>query len=578
MLTRRDLLKMGMIGTGGLVVLPPGGGYGRVSRFFDNQGSSPRLTPFVDELPGTGSSPFATLTPAGAPGAVFPDTQDYAKPFCGQTTQCFEIDVVERNVKFHRDLPPTSVWTYVDRHGANIPDRLITFQYPTIKLGQPAGGGILARFHNSLPTAPRDFGFPNVTVHFHGGHQPAPADGFPHDLVNRPADFPNVTIPAGGFHDYMYPFLDVGCVDGPIEVGERPSTYWFHDHFLDFTGQNVYRGLCDIAPAFDDLDAGDENAAHTLRLPSGDYDIPMVLMDKTFDVSGALIFDPFNLDGFLGDTMTVNGAVQPYCHVKRRKYRFRFLDGCNARMFQIFVTDDRGHTFPMTQIATEGGLLGHPIRNLESFLLHMSQRVEVVVDFGDPIFDGLQAVYFENRMAQSDGRKPDGVTSSGTRLVKLIIDNPGQGRVDDPSQLANTLRPFAPISAAELSAAEHRSFDFDRSHGVFTINGVPVDIEKPIALVKRNRGQIWTFTNKSSGWWHPNHVHSEFMRVLTRNGQTPAANELDGNAKKDTILLKGGDTVQVYVVFRDYSGPFVFHCHNLEHEDMAMMGRYDVVD
>jgi FtsP/CotA-like multicopper oxidase with cupredoxin domain len=570
---------MGIASAGGAVLLPPGGGYGRVSGFFDgNQGSSPRLTPFVDELPGTGSSPFETLTPAGAPGAIFPDTQAYARPFCGQTTRCFEIDVVERNVKFHRDLPPTSVWAYVDRLAGNIPDRLISFQYPPIKLGEVPGGGILARVHNSLPTAPRDFGFPNITVHFHGGHQPAAADGFPHDLVNRPADFPNVTIPAGGFHDYMYPFIDVGEFDQPIEEDERASTYWFHDHFLDFTGPNVYRGLANIVPAFDDLDADDENDPHRLRLPSGDYDIPLVLLDKTFDVSGALIFDPFNQDGFLGDTMTVNGVVQPYCHVKRRKYRFRFLDGCNARFFQIFLTNDHAQTFPMTQIATEAGLLGHPIRNLQSFLLHMSQRVEVVVDFGDPIFDGQQAVYFENRMAQSNGRKPDGVTRSGTKLVKFIIDNPGQGRVDDPSTVDDTLRPFAPISAAELSVAEHRSFEFNRSHGVFTINGDPVDLEKPVALVKRDRGQIWTFINKSGGWWHPNHVHSEFMRVLKRNGRTPAANELDGNARKDTILLEGGDTVQVYVKFRDYTGPFVFHCHNLEHEDMAMMGRFDVID
>ena len=574
MVTRRDLLKMGILGSSGFVTLPSGGGFGRVSRFFDhnNQGSSPRLTPFVDELPGTGNSPFQTLTNVDA----FSNVQDYAQPFCGPRTHYYEIAVVERNVKFHRDLPPTSVWAYVDKWGGNIPDRLITFQYPKIRLGQQIGGGYLARVHNFLTTAPRDFGFPNVTVHFHGGHQPSPADGFPHDISNRPSSFPaQVTIPVGGFHDYAYPFADVGIFDGPIEEAERPSTYWFHDHFLDFTGQNVYRGLANIAPAFDELDAGDETASDTLALPSGAHDIPLVLMDKTFDISGTMVFDPFNGDGFLGDTMTVNGVVQPYCRVQRRKYRFRFLNGSNARLYQIFATNDLRQTFPMTQIATEGGLLGHPIRNLQSFSLFMSERVEVVVDFADRIFDGQQVVYFENRMAQSDGRKPDGVSSRGTKLVKFIID---PATVDDPSRVPDTLRPFAPISAAELNASEHRSFRFDRRHGVFTINGEPVDIEKPVALVKRNKGQVWTFSNNSGGWWHPNHVHLEFMRVLRRNGRTPPLNELDGNAKKDTILLKGGDKVVVYVKFRDYPGPFVTHCHNLEHEDMAMMGRFDVVD
>ena len=274
-----------------------------------------------------------------------------------------------------------------DKWGGNIPDRLITFQYPKIRLGQQIGGGYLARVHNFLTTAPRDFGFPNVTVHFHGGHQPSPADGFPHDISNRPSSFPaQVTIPVGGFHDYAYPFADVGIFDGPIEEAERPSTYWFHDHFLDFTGQNVYRGLANIAPAFDELDAGDETASDTLALPSGAHDIPLVLMDKTFDISGTMVFDPFNGDGFLGDTMTVNGVVQPYCRVQRRKYRFRFLNGSNARLYQIFATNDLRQTFPMTQIATEGGLLGHPIRNLQSFSLFMSERVEVVelqgVDLG----------------------------------------------------------------------------------------------------------------------------------------------------------------------------------------------------
>jgi len=206
MVTRRDLLKMGILGSSGFVALPSGGGFGRVSRFFDhnNQGSSPRLTPFVDELPGTGSSPFQTLTNVDA----FSNVQEYAQPFCGPRTHYYEMAVVERNVKFHRDLPPTSVWAYVDRWGGNIPDRLITFQYPKIRLGQQIGGGYLARVHNFLTTAPRDFGFPNVTVHFHGGHQPSPADGFPHDIRNRPSslnplgrleEFPqNVTIPVGG--------------------------------------------------------------------------------------------------------------------------------------------------------------------------------------------------------------------------------------------------------------------------------------------------------------------------------------------------------------------------------------------
>src|SRR5207247_3606469 len=214
-------------------------------------------------------------------------------------------------------------------------------------------------------TAPRGLAFRNVTSYLHGGHAPSAAYGFPRDISNGPSSFPaQVTIPVGGFHDYAYPFADVGIFDGPIEEAERPSTYWFHDHFLDFTGQNVYRGLANIAPAFDELDAGDETASDTLALPSGAHDIPLVLMDKTFDISGTMVFDPFNGGGFFGDTMTVNGVVQPYCRVQRRKYRFRFLNGSNASMYQIFATNDLRNTLLMSLIASVGRLLGLPMRDL----------------------------------------------------------------------------------------------------------------------------------------------------------------------------------------------------------------------
>ena len=568
MVTRRDLLKLGVFGAGGSVLMLGGNPFGRVSTLFaDEQQRSPTLVPFVDPLP-----TLQDLTEVPALSNLTP----YAEAYRGATTRHFEITAVERFVKFHRDLPTTPVWAYVDSNAAPTSDRLITFRIPSIRLGQPAGGGILIRLHNDLTTAPRDFGFPTLTMHFHGGHQPAAADGFAHDIINRPADFPaQVTIPPGGSYDYAYPFRDVGFLDGPITAEERPSYLWFHDHILDFTGPNVYRGLANIAPVFDEIDSDDETDPNpgALRLPSGTHDLPLVFQDKVFDISGALIFDPFNQDGFLGDTMLVNGIVRPFHAVSRRKYRVRFLNGSNARIYQMFLTNDLGQTFPMTQIATEGGLLAHPIRNVQTFTLAMAERVEVVVDFADPIFAGQQVIYIENRLAQTDGRKPDEVTSSGTKLLKFVLGNPEA----DPSQVPDTLRPFAAIGQAELDAAERREFTFDRSGGVFTINNEPVDIENAAAIVSPTTAQLWRLTNSSGGWWHPIHIHSEFMRVLTRNGKRPPANEADGMARKDTVLLRGGDSVDVFIKFRDFTGPFVFHCHNIEHEDMAMMARFDVV-
>ena len=567
--SRRDLMKMGLLTTGTFLTMPAERMYGRVSAFFDdNQLRSPYLKPFIDPLP-----TFEPLAPITRPADITP----YALPYVGAGTQFYEFATAERNVKFHHDLPSTPVWAYVDPNATtgHTPERLITFKFPRIELGQPAGAGMLVRYHNDLTWAPRDFGYPTLTVHFHGGHQPAGADGFPHDIQNGAGGFPNpVTIKPGKSFDYMYPFRDVGFEDGPETRDERPSFYWFHDHILDFTGQNVYRGLANVAPAFDDLDTGDENTG--LGLPSGNHDIPLVFQDKIFDIGGALIFDPFNGDGFLGDTFVVNGVVQPYHEVERRKYRLRFLNGSNARVYQMFLTNDSGQSYPMTQIATEGGLMAKPIPKMQSFELYMSQRVEVIVDFADPMFNDIAAsgkpyVYIENRMAQTDGRKPDGVQSSGPKLLRFKLS--GNPVLTPP--VPSILRRFERISAAELAAAQRNSFKFDRSDGVFTVNGEPIDIDKK-NVVPRNVGQMWHFQNDSGGWWHPNHVHSEFMRVIRHNGQPPPPNEADGMARKDTVVMRKNESVDVYIKFRDFSGPFVTHCHNLEHEDHAMMLRFDI--
>jgi len=112
---------------------------------------------------------------------------------------------------------------------------------------------------------------------------------------------------------------------------------------------------------------------------------------------------------------------------------------------------------------------------------------------------------------------------------------------------------------------------------VFTINNTRIDIERASAKPRQNRAQLWRLENSSGGWWHPIHIHSEYMRILSRNGRKPPLEERDGNAKKDTVLLRGNEVVEIFITFRDYPGPFVFHCHNIEHEDMAMMARYDVV-
>jgi FtsP/CotA-like multicopper oxidase with cupredoxin domain len=298
----------------------------------------------------------------------------------------------------------------------------------------------------------------------------------------------------------------------------------------------------------------------------------------------------FATDGFLGQYPLVNGKVQPYLHVKRRKYRFRVLNGSNSRIYQLFLTDGNGRSYPMTQIATEGGLLSRPVQRA-SFLLGMAERVEVVIDFNDSAFAAPQIgeLYLENRLLQDDGRGPRGtferpeLTSRGTRLLKFMLG----AHAADPSQVPSELRPFDVTPAADIRAARVRTFEFERTNGQWAINGrLAGDLAAPTASPQLGVGEVWRLVNKSGGWWHPIHVHHEFMRVLKRNGRLPydgtgpdlgQSAERDGLAKKDTILLGPNSEVEVFVKFENYKGPFVLHCHNIEHEDHAMMTRFDVV-
>jgi FtsP/CotA-like multicopper oxidase with cupredoxin domain len=576
-------MKLGLLGSGYLL-LPHDQAFARVPAGFSDDPRSPATTPWMTPLP---VPDLAPETPAFSPLA------DYCEEFrpagtLSAATRHHEIVAEQRWVSFHPELPPTSIWGYRPRSNPS-------WQYalgPTLLQrfgldGTAAAGGLLVRHYNQLPADHRGFGVTRTTVHFHGGHHPAFADGFPGNLDHDP---PFVTE-RGGFYDHFYPTLDPGCLDfergfstESPDTTERPSSLWYHDHLLDFTAPNVYRGLAGFVVATDPLDSGDETDPNTLRLPCGpnrEFDIPVVLQDKVFSQDGALVYNSFDHDGFIGDKFLVNGAIQPYVEVKRRKYRFRILNASNARIYQIFLTNDAGQRFPMTQIATEGGLLAAPIPNVGSFLMSMAERVEVVIDFADPIFAGQQRLYFENRLQQDEGRKPDKLVSRGQQLLQFRLG----ARVDDPSFVGKPnstgrleLRPFAAVSNAELNRAVRRTFEFGRSHGAWTVNGrLAGELELPIASPRRGQPEIWRLVNKSGGWWHPIHIHSEFFRVLRRKGRTPPLNERDGMAKKDTILLRDNDEVEVFVKFRDHLGPFVFHCHNIEHEDMAMMARFDVV-
>lgn len=620
MLNRRKLFNLGLWGSASALLAWPalrtatGSGSGSGSPL------RPVLTPFLDRLPLPPEPRELDFTPGNLPfNDLDPEAGKFVDPSQVKGKATFYRIVSEvRSVKFHAQLPATEIWGYRDDHplSANKPWNFAlgpTFRRPLSNHNRFVG--TIVRHVNNLPSVQehRGFGEPVTTVHLHGGHQPARFDGFPTNITLADGTPFKVTFERGEHFDYAYPLVDPGVISDIGEHGthtERASTLWYHDHIIDFTGENVYRGLAgfflvhdnpilDPADPFRDKlvvhtrDTGDEtNAAgapFALRLPSGDFDIPLVLQEKTFGLNGELIFDVFNTDGFLGEQYLVNGMVQPYLPVKRRKYRLRFLNGSNARIYQLFLADKNGRTYPMKQIATEGGLLSRPVRR-PSFLLGMAERVEVVIDFSQFAHPQFTELYIENRLLQDDGRGPKGkferpeLAARGTQILKFMLEE----AVTDPSRVPDELRPFEAISALELSRAPIRTFVFERTHGQWAINGeLAGDLSRVIDTPQLRVGEIWRLINKSGGWWHPIHVHHELMRVLKRNGKLPfdgtgpdfgQSLERDGLARKDTIVLGPNSEVEVFSKFRDYTGPFVFHCHNMEHEDHAMMARFDVVD
>jgi FtsP/CotA-like multicopper oxidase with cupredoxin domain len=551
---RRDLFRLSMAG-GASLLLPAGcrrrdlrsnaGRTGMASAQDTAIFRSPPTTPFLMTLP---------IPPPPRPVAPFASD---CTQFTGEGTTFFEIVEEERFVQVSPNLPPTVFWGYRDATVDSWPFAV----GPTFhgRMTTSLGNGFVVRQYNQLPSDHRGFGVPYTTVHFHGGHNPSRSDGFP-----------TLDFGPGTSFDYCYPLIVPGTIVPPLAPGDVPSTMWYHDHLLDFTGQNVYIGLVGFFLVFDDLDTGDETTG--LGLPSGPFDIPIVIQDKSFAPDGSLVFDVFNRDGFLGDKFLMNGVIQPFLRVKRRKYRFRFLDGSNARFYQVFLATADGRTYPFDQIATEGGLLAAPIRGVESFYVAPATRVEVVIDVS--AFEEGEEVFLENRLQQDDGRRPGGLVPRGPQLLKFIVEE----RVPDPSQVLDVLRPFAAVTPQEIAAARRRRFVFNRTEGDFAINNILAgNLAAPVAVPTLGAPEIWHLENKSGGWAHPIHVHLDFMRVLTRNGELPPLDERDGMARRDTVVLGPNDEVEVFLRFHDFTGPFVFHCHNLEHEDMAMMGRFDTV-
>lgn len=532
---------------------------------------SPPVTPWLQEIPAY------TWRPKAPVDVLSPEPQGMANPADGECARdpiqrwgelypkvpvLYELHLKEQLHSFHPEYPLQPIWGFDG-----------VYPGPTFhaRYGKPA----IVRLFNELPADHVGFGSPEVSMHLHNLHTGSESDGFPGDYWS-PTKFGPTLYGPGRFKDHFYPNIYAGYEKSretdPYAIGdsrEALGTLWYHDHTLDFTAPNVVKGMAGFYLLFDDLDSGNENDWNpaALRLPSGDYDVPLMFQDLRFGTDRKVTFDQLSPEGVIGDTVVVNGKIKPYLKVAQRRYRFRLLAGGPTRWYEFYLMQgNSARTF--TYIANDGNLLPFPLMNQLKVNLGVAERADIIVDFS--VFPIGTVLYLVNRLKQDSVRGPDGVITPGEQVLKFVVDRYAP---DGSRRLTATtpLRPLPPIDLSEVVA--RRDWTFNRTNGMWAVNNQLFNINNVRANPKKGTAEIWTLRNVDDGWSHPIHIHFEEGRILSRNGAPPPPHE---RGRKDVYTLLKASTVEVFLRFRDFTGKYPMHCHNLVHEDHAMMIRWDI--
>ncbi len=393
-----------------------------------------------------------------------------------------------------------------------------------------------------------------VSVHLHGGRTAPEHDGYPTDLI----------LPAGGAggHFAHTGTSVVGSKDYVYEVDQPAATLWYHDHRMDFTGPQVYRGLAGFHLIHDDTE-------DSLGLPSGARDVPLMILDRSFAADGSFLYPSVDptltgtpgvtadyMSGVLGDCILVNGAPWPVLEVSDTKYRFRLLNASNARRYRLRL--DGGPGF--IQIGSDQGLLSAPVEH-EAIDIAQAERFDVIVDFsGHRVGDRIT-------MVNENG------SGSTAHVMRFVVAR----READTSVVPNRLADLETLSGHDVSV--EREFVFARvgaqAHGMtlWTVNGQPYSPDTVVARPRLGATEKWTI--RAQNVEHPFHVHLAPFQVIGRDGDNDPGRYNQG--WKDTINLDNGGRADLLLRFDGHRGKYVFHCHNLEHEDMMMMANFEVV-
>jgi FtsP/CotA-like multicopper oxidase with cupredoxin domain len=249
--------------------------------------------------------------------------------------------------------------------------------------------------------------------------------------------------------------------------------------------------------------------------------------------------------------------------VKRRKYRFRFLNGGPSRTYNWFLSNGA----PFIVIANDGNLLPAPVV-VKNFQQTVAERFDVLMDFSQ-YAPGTEIILI-NRAEQVNGRGPTGkLLNPGFQVLKFIVTSDAFGI--DHSRIPAKLRPLPDI---KQPISKSRTWKFDRSGGEWSVNGQIYDRNVVAAQIPEGSAERWTIINGGGSWLHPVHIHYEEHRYLSYNGRPP---EATAAGRKDVIRLDANAKVEIYMRFRDFKGFYPMHCHNVVHEDHAMMVMWKIV-
>lgn len=600
----------------------------------------------------------------------------------GFPIKCYHVPMVEVTKKLRPDVGGSARMYAYD---GQIPGPLFRF-----RIGQP----VIVRFENRLET--------ETSIHLHGGHTPSHSDGFPsfyvlpgksrdyfypHILPMKPYDGEEAKTNAKVYH--YDPNSTKTSKDLVPDMTEAQSTMWYHDHGMDATAYNVSKGLAGMAMCFSEpeldliykrilpglgpdscKDPEEQSTNECLDDPNqpgyylagkepfhNPFDIPLVIQDKIIDKdTGQISYDSQGHNGYLGTTMFVNGVAWPHMRVENRKYRFRILDGSNARILRLRILSEEDYkrsqnegltgeelescAKPFLQIGKDSWLWSEAVQRT-SLVLAMANRADIVFDFSQrshyPPKPGTvqppadekcskkgQVFYLVNTMPQNDGRGPKlkledpndprmqalpfelpdrklTELNKPVALVKFIVDGDPIDRKKDAQVVHGTkLIAHRPrIKEEEVSVI--REFIFQRGKGFWMINKRFYDPTISNACPRLGGAEEWILRNGGGGWWHPIHIHLEAHQLIryekdfladdiVETGEPAGANPLPNLvdvtsgihpteliANHDTQILGPNTVVRIRMRHRTWPGPFVFHCHNVEHEDMRMMFNFEPV-